>query len=215
MTAIEELRQRFKVEIADGSYRPRFNAAPSQDLLVIPQKSPHKASLYRWGLVPGWAKDPKIGNQLINARAETVADKPAFRTPFEKHRCLVLSDGFYEWDKKPAHHVPYRVILKEQEPFVFAGLCDYWKDETGKEIQSFTIITTEANSLVAKIHDRMPVILPRDAEEKWLDAGLDLKKAQSMLKAYPSGEMEMYPVSTIVNNPKNDMAAVLKPANYE
>lgn len=212
-TPIEELRWRFKVEISDKLYKPRYNAAPSQDILVIPEESPHRASLFRWGLIPHWAKDPAIGNRLINARAETVAEKPAFRTPFIKHRCLVLSDGFYEWDKKSAQHIPYRVILKGQKPFVFAGLCDYWKDDKGNEVRSFAIITTEANSLVSKVHDRMPVILPREAEEEWLDPRLDLDKAKKMLTSYPSNEMEMYPVSTLVNSPKNDTAEILKPVH--
>lgn len=211
-TPIEELRQRFKAEIEEGLYKPRFNAAPSQDMLVIPEESPHQASLFHWGLIPHWAKDSKIGNHLINARAETVAEKPAFRTPFKKHRCLVLSDGFYEWDKKSAKHVPYRIILKGQEPFAFAGICDYWKDEQGKETKSFSIITTQANNLISKIHDRMPVILSEKTESEWLDPELDLKKAEKLLKPYPAKEMDMYQISTMVNNPRNDVSSVLKPA---
>jgi putative SOS response-associated peptidase YedK len=211
-TPLEELRERFDVTIPESLYKPRYNAAPSQDMLVIPEEMPHEADLFHWGLIPHWAKDPKIGNHLINARAETVAEKPVFRTPFKKHRCLVLSDGFYEWDKKSTKHVPYRLILKGQEPFAFAGICDYWKDEKGKEIKSFSIITTKANSLISKIHDRMPVILPQESEAKWLDPELDLKKAEKLLKSYPAKGMDMYTISTLINNPKNDVSQVLEPA---
>lgn len=165
--------------------------------------------MFHWGLVPFWAKDPKIGTRLINARAETIAEKPAFRTPFKKHRCLVLADGFYEWDRKGARRVPYRVVLKDEMPFALAGICDYWKDESGKELRSFSIITTDANQLIATIHDRMPVILLPQDEKVWLDPGLDLIKALKMLRPYPADDMKMYPVSTLVNNPKNDLPQVI------
>ena len=206
----ELLKERFEVDIAEEEYRLRYNAAPGQDLWVVPQTTPNQAQLYHWGLVPFWAKDPKIGNRLINARAETVAEKPAFRTPFRKHRCLVLADGFYEWDKKGAKRVPYRVVLKDEKPFAFAGICDYWKDEKGKELKSFSIITTDANELIAKIHDRMPVILSKKDEKVWLDPALDIKEAITMLKPFPAEEMKMYPVSTLVNSPKNDLPQVIK-----
>jgi putative SOS response-associated peptidase YedK len=208
-TPIEEVRRRFKVDIADGLYQPRYNVAPGQEMPVIPEENPHQAEYFRWGLIPHWAKDAKIGNRLINARAETVAEKPSFRTPFKKHRCLVLADGFYEWDKKSPKHIPYRIILKNQEPFAFAGLCDYWKDEKGKEIKSFTIITTQANSMVSKIHNRMPVILSRDAEAKWLDSEAGAGELKSFLKPYPSEKMEAYQISTLVNNPRNNTEEVL------
>ena len=206
----ELLKERFEVDIAESEYRLRYNAAPGQDLWVIPQTTPNQAQLYHWGLVPFWAKDPKIGNRLINARAETVAEKPAFRTPFRKHRCLVLADGFYEWDKKGAKRVPYRVVLYDKKPFAFAGICDYWKDKDGNELKSFSIITTDANDLIARIHDRMPVILSRKDEKVWLDPGLDINEATKMLHPYPAEEMKMYPVSTLVNSPKNDSIEVIK-----
>jgi putative SOS response-associated peptidase YedK len=211
-TPWQELKKRFDAEIPEGFYKPRYNAAPGQDMLAIPEETPHRADFFHWGLIPHWAKDPKIGNRMINARAETVAEKPSFRTPFKKHRCLVLADGFYEWDKRSTKHVPYRIILKNDQSFAFAGLCDYWKDEKGKEVKSFTIITTKANSLVSKIHDRMPVILPKEKEQTWLNPGLDLKEAEKMLEAYPSREMKMYPISILINNPKVDNAAVMNPA---
>ena len=205
----ELLRERFGVDIPEMQYHFRYNAAPGQDLWVIPEETPNQAQLFHWGLVPFWAKDPKIGNRLINARAETVAEKPAFRTPFRKHRCLVLADGFYEWDKKGTKRVPYRVVLKDERPFAFAGICDYWKDEKGKELKSFSIITTDANEMIAKIHDRMPVILSKKDEKVWLDPGLDITEAMKMLHPYPAEEMKMYPVSTLVNKPENDLPEVI------
>ncbi len=186
------------------------STAQGQDQWVIPEETPQQAQLFHWGLVPFWAKDPKIGNRLINARAETIAKKPAFRTPFKKHRCLVLADGFYEWDKKGAKRLPYRVVLKNEKPFAFAGVYDYWKDEKGKELKTFAIITTDANKLISKIHDRMPVILSKKDEKIWLDPDLDLTKAMEMLHPYPAKEMKMYPVSTLVNKPENDSLEVIK-----
>ena len=206
----ELLKERFVVDIPVNDYRVRYNAAPGQNLWVIPEETPRDAQLFQWGLVPFWAKDPKIGNRLINARAETIAEKPAFRTPFKKHRCLVLADGFYEWDKKGARRVPYRVVMKDEHPFALAGICDYWKDNKGNELKSFSIITTDANRLISKIHDRMPVILSRKDEKVWLDPDLDIIQALKMLRPYPAKEMKMYPVSTLVNNPKNDLPQVIK-----
>ena len=211
-TTWEELEDRFAVDIPQDLYKPRYNAAPSQNMLVIPEETPHQADFYRWGLIPHWAKDAKIGNRLINARAETIVEKPSFKSSFEKHRCLVLADSFYEWDKKSAKHVPYRIILQGGKPFAFAGIYDYWRSVKGELIKSFAIITTQSNDLLSKIHDRMPVILSKEDEARWLDSALELKNAKELLKEYPSNEMEMYPVSTLVNNPRNDMADVLKPA---
>jgi putative SOS response-associated peptidase YedK len=207
-TPWELIKKRFDVTIPANDYRLRYNAAPGQELWVIPEETPNDAQLFHWGLVPFWAKDPKIGARLINARAETIAEKPAFRTPFKKHRCLVLADGFYEWDRKGARRVPYRVVLKDEKPFALAGICDYWKDDKGKELRSFSIITTDANQLIAKIHDRMPVILLPKDEKVWLDPGLDIMRALKMLCPYPADDMMMYPVSTLVNNPKNDLPQV-------
>ncbi len=206
----EVLKERFEVNIPENDYRLRYNAAPGQDLWVIPEDTPNEAQLFHWGLVPFWAKDTKIGNRLINARAETVSEKPAFRIPFKKHRCLVLADGFFEWDKKGTKRVPYRIVIKDEQPFSLAGICDYWKDEKGKEIKSFSIITTEANRIISKIHDRMPVILLRKDEKVWLDPDLDIIQAMKMLHPYPAEEMKMYPVSTLVNSPKNDLPQVIK-----
>jgi putative SOS response-associated peptidase YedK len=205
------LEERFAITIPEGIYNPRYNAAPSQKMLVVAEEKPQVAALFRWGLIPHWAKDPKIGYGLINARAETVSEKPSFRVPFRRQRCFVLADGFYEWDKKSNSHIPYRIILGEGKPFAFAGIYDFWHAPTGQEIRSFSIITTEANSLVSKIHDRMPVILPEQEERNWLDPNLELEAAKKMLKPYPEKEMVMYQISTLINSPKNDTADVLRP----
>lgn len=209
-TPIEELRDRFKAEAPKEAFSPRYNAAPSQNMLVIPEETPHQMALFKWGLVPSWAKDPKIGNHLINARAETLKEKPAFRHAYQKHRCLVIADGYYEWDKKNKTHVPYYIFKKGHSPFAFAGLCEYWKDEKGNELNTFTIITTKADSLVSRIHDRMPVILTQKEEMKWLDPNLEEKNIEKILKSpLPAKEMEAYPISKLVNNPRNDVPEVV------
>jgi putative SOS response-associated peptidase YedK len=212
-TPWEALKERFEVDIPEDQYQVRYNVAPGQNMWVIPGESPKEARLYHWGLVPHWAKDPKIGNHLINARAETITEKPAFREPFKKHRCLVLADSFYEWDKKGSKKIPYRVMLKVGDPFAFAGICDFWKDESGKEIKSFSIITIAANKLINKIHDRMPVILQKDEERKWIDAKTDIQEAVRMLHPYSANDMQMYQISTAINNPRNDVPQVLKPVS--
>jgi putative SOS response-associated peptidase YedK len=164
-----------------------------------------------WGLVPSWAKDTSIGNRMINARAETLTEKRTFKALLGRKRCLVLADGFYEWQKRERGKLPMRFVLRDQGPFAFAGLWDSWRKPDGNELQSFTIITTGANDLLRRVHERMPVILDRESEEVWLD--LDLKdpaKLRPLLKAYPSRDMEAYCVSKLVNSPANDMPECIK-----
>ncbi len=172
---------------------------------------PHKMHLYMWGLIPHWAKDAKIGFNLINARAETLQEKPAFRGFLHKGRCLVLADGFYEWSATTGKKIPYRIEFKDRKPFAMAGLCSRWKDEKGKEVDTFTIVTTEANGIVGTIHDRMPVILSREKERWWLDPLVGSKERDQYLLPYSGSDMEMYPISTLVNSPKNDSAEIVKP----
>ena len=164
----------------------------------------------KWGLIPHWSKDPKIGNKLINARSETLQEKPAFRGSLQKGRCLVLADGFYEWGITAGRKIPYRVELKNRKPFAMAGLTSHWKDETGKEIDTFTIITTDANEIVGTVHNRMPVIFNREQEIKWLDPLIDFHVANKYLLPYRENDMEIYPISTLVNSPKNDIAEIIK-----
>jgi len=202
--AIEDelIRERFGVTVRSAIYKARYNCAPSQDLAVITNEEPSVLNFFRWGLIPFWAKDPSIGNKLINAKAETIHEKPSFKNAFRSRRCLVLSDGFFEW-KKTRDKIPYRITLKKGEPFAMAGIWEKWNSPEGLQVRSFSIITTGPNALMEKIHDRMPVILPSREERTWLgNTGPD--ELLSLLKPYPAGEMEAYPVSRLVNNPKND-----------
>jgi putative SOS response-associated peptidase YedK len=192
--------------------RPRFNVAPSQEVVaIIRDGNENRAGMLRWGLVPTWAKDPKIGYKMINARAETVDEKPAYARLLKRRRCLIPADGFYEWKKVGSRKQPFRIKLKNDEPFAFAGLWDRWECE-GEVIHSCTIITTKPNSLMEGIHNRMPVILTKANEEAWLDQ--DLKEPEvlkTFLEPYPEEEMEAYKVSSEVGSPKNDREELVAP----
>jgi len=193
---------------------PRFNIAPTQPVLVVPNDGSNKADYYTWGLVPSWAKDPSIGNNLINARAETLAQKPAFRSAYKYHRCLIFADGFFEWQAQPGTKVkvPHYIRLKSEKPFAFAGLWEHWQSPEGSEIKSATIITTEPNELMARLHNRMPVILPPEAYSRWLDpTPQQATDLQDLLVPYPAEEMKAYPISTAVNAPANDRPEVILP----
>ncbi len=158
----------------------------------------------RWGLIPLWAKDMSIGSRMINARAETIAEKPSFRNALRRRRCLVLADGFYEWQRVGKSKKPMRIVMRSGEPFAFAGLWETWRDPEGTVIPSCTIITTTPNELLKPIHNRMPVILPRDIEDFWLDESVDDPAAlTSVLTPYPDDEMEVYEVSSLVNSVAN------------
>lgn len=190
---------------------PRYNIAPSQMVAAIPNDGKHQIEFFRWGLVPSWAKDVAIGNRMINARAESLAEKPAFRTAIRKRRCLILADGFYEWQVQAdgKTKVPMYITMKDGKPFCFAGLWDTWK-RAGEEVRSCTIITTPANALMMPIHDRMPAIVPREGYLDWLDpAERTPQSLQDWLRPYPSEEMAARPVGQLVNNPKHDSPAVL------
>jgi putative SOS response-associated peptidase YedK len=181
--------------------KPRYNIAPTQDILAVrlDQDGQQEAVQLRWGLLPFWAKEEKISYSTINARAETVAKKPAFRDPFKKRRCLIPADGYYEWKKlKDGSKQPYRITLKPEQPFSFAGLWEHWEKED-KVVESCTIIVTDANELTKDIHGRMPVILDPEDYDRWLD-GSD---GQNLLRPYPSEKMLRYPVSRAVGNVKN------------
>ena len=191
----------------------KYNIAPSQEVLtVVNDGSENQAQVMKWGLIPFWAKDPKIGSRMINARAETVVEKSVFREAFSKRRCLVVADGFYEWQKTHEGKVPMRIVLKSGEPFGFAGLWATWKSPDGQSVNSCTIITTTANSLMEPIHNRMPVILSREAEQDWLDAtNTDSGDLRELLVPYAASEMETYQVSALVNSWKNESPGVIAP----
>ncbi|MBI5572919.1 MAG: SOS response-associated peptidase [Desulfomonile tiedjei] len=187
---------------------PRYNVAPSQPIVALrvsPETGQREFVWLRWGLVPHWAQDSSIGNQMINARAETVADKPAFRDAFRHRRCLVPASGFFEWRKGERRKQPYYIRMKDGHLFAFAGLWELWKGPDGSPVESCTLITTGANDLVARLHDRMPVIVPPAAYELWLDTeSQERGRLLSLLQPYPAGEMDAYPVGFAVNDPKTD-----------
>ncbi len=165
----------------------------------------------RWGLIPAWARDSAMGMNLINARAETVAEKPSFRKPFQERRCLVLADGYYEWKREGSRKQPYYIRLNSERPFAFAGLWDRWTGVDGQAIESCAILTTTPNERLASIHDRMPVILPPAAYEPWLDPGLqDAMHLAPFLTSFPADAMSAVPVSRLVNDPRVDDARCLE-----
>ena len=205
-----DLAQRFEFDGSDFSYDPGYNIAPTESVLTVRNLDGREAAFMRWGLIPFWAKDPKIGARMINARAETVAEKPAFRSALKRRRCLVLADGYYEWQKTPAGKRPYRIIMHSGEPFAMAVLWETWNDPKGNVVPSCTIITTAANDFLSPIHNRMPVILPRESEEMWLDSGVeDPASLIGILAPYPEECMDAYEVSTIVNYARNDGPEVI------
>jgi len=204
--------RRHRLTIVPFGFTPRYNIAPTQDSLVILDADPTTITTARWGLIPAWAADPGIGYRMINARAETVAEKPAFKRLFKRRRCLVLADGFYEWKRFGAHKVPYRITLTSGAPFAFAGLWDTWEDRDARRtLTTFTIITTTANRVVKPIHDRMPVILTEADEEPWLRPGLTDSKARAFLKPHPADGMEAAEASPLVNSARNTGPDVLRP----
>lgn len=195
-----------------GAVGPRYNIAPTQPVAVVPNDGKNRLDFFVWGLVPSWAKDPGIGNRLINARAETLMEKPSFRNAFRRRRCLILADGFYEWRKGASGKTPMFIQMEDGKPFAFAGLWEFWKSPDGSEILSCTIITTEPNDLMAPIHNRMPVILPESAYARWLESGEgEAGQLVELLKPYTASPMRAYPVSPLVNNPKNDLPELISP----
>jgi putative SOS response-associated peptidase YedK len=211
----EQIENEFKVGRKNSIlFEPRYNIAPSQTINVVfaPETERILAQL-KWGLVPSWAKDSEIGNRMINARAETIAEKPSFREAFKSRRCIIPASGFYEWQKKGTKaKQPFYFYLKEKEVFGFAGLWDTWIDKrTGEELETCAIITTEANRVLEPVHDRMPVILQPKDYEQWLDAKeKDTEKLQKLLAPYPAAEMDLYEVSKSVNIPSNDSPELIQ-----
>ena len=208
---LQDLEKRFDFSGVSISYQSRFNVAPSQAVLSVTNNgSSNEVGLMKWGLIPRWSKDTKMASSMINARAESIDQKISFKEPFLKRRCLIPADGFYEWTRNNDQKVPMRITLKSGEPFGFAGLWETWLSNNTDPITTCTIITTKANELMAPIHHRMPVILPRESEDIWLDpSNKDPKLLKELLSPYPSGEMEAYTVSTLVNSPSNDSPDVI------
>jgi len=195
--------------------QPRYNLAPTQDAPVVRVLEPgggRRLELLRWGFIPTWAKEAAIGNRMINARAESVAEKPAYRWAFKKHRCLVVTDGFFEWKKVAGGKQPHLIRTKDGQPFAFAGLWSRWQPPQGEPLETFTILTTDANPVVADVHDRMPVILAPKDYGLWLDPAVqDPEKLQPLLVPAPEELLETLPVSRRVNSPANDSADCIEP----
>jgi putative SOS response-associated peptidase YedK len=194
------------------STEPRYNVAPTQDVAAVLNNGNLRLEMLRWGLIPSWAKEESVGARMINARAETLAEKPSFKRLLHGRRCLILADGFYEWRQEPGTKtkIPQYISLKDQEPFTLAGLWDSWKAPDGRQLQTCTIITTQPNELVANIHNRMPVILPRAARDLWLDPALkDEQALLPLLVPYDAEAMTARPVSRRVNDPRYDSAELI------
>ena len=209
-----KIAQEFKLhELHLSELKPQYNIAPSQPVPVLVEKPQLRVELFRWGLIPLWAKDSAIGNKMINARSETLSAKASFSKPFREQRCLILADGFYEWKGEGRAKTPYYIRLKSKAPFGFAGLWSKWADPNKKEIYSCTIITGEPNELLKSIHNRMPMIIPKENRDEWLDlSNNDTKELMNLLKPYPPEEMEAYPVSKLVNSPENNKPECIEPA---
>ena len=211
-----QIREAFPWITVPEQVQPRYNVAPSQPVAVVPNDGKNQLDFFVWGLVPFWAKDPSIGSRMINARAETVDQKPSFKSAFKYRRCLILADGFYEWMKEPGKRTktPMYIKMNNDEPFAFAGLWDTWHAADGSDLLSTTIITTKPNELLQNIHNRMPVVLPEDAYSLWLQTEqVDTTELKSLLNPYTAAEMKAYPVSTQVNNPANEAPACVQPYN--
>lgn len=215
-TNLIDIANEFGVDEVTADLDPSYNIAPTQQVAVILTDDTKRLVQVRWGLVPSWAKDLAIGNKMINARAETITEKASFRNAFKKRRCLVVADGFYEWQRVGTSKQPVYIHLKNGKPFGFAGLYEFWKSPEGEEVVTCAIITTTANKLMEPIHERMPVIIPKEDENRWLDPRtVDQESLIDLLKPYPANTMEAYPVSKRVNSPSNNSPECVKPASGE
>jgi putative SOS response-associated peptidase YedK len=195
-------------------YEPRYNVAPTTNVLAVVQEDEPVLTRLKWGLVPFWADDPKIGNRMINARAEGIAEKPAFRNAFRHHRCLIPLDGFYEWDKQQGEKIPYYFHLEDHRPFSLAGLWETW-DKGSEPLRTCTVVTTEANPLMSNIHDRMPVILAPEDRDLWLDPDAESEALLGLLRPYEGEDLTAYRVSKRVNSPRFDGPECIEPVNSD
>ena len=215
-TSLKELTDRFGLDSFPVNLSPSYNIAPTQPVLTVrsmPGSSKQvQADFMRWGLIPAWAKDASLGARMINARSETASVKPSFQSAFRKRRCLILADGFYEWKKTPAGKQPTRIQMKGGSPFAFAGLWESWNNPEGRTVHSCSILTMAANSFMKKIHDRMPLILQKDNESKWLDSSKnDPEEIKEMIEELPNDCFESWNVSKLVNTPTNNNPGCIDP----
>lgn len=206
-----ELLQAYGLPPRLGGYRPRFNIAPSEtQWTILRADGKLEARGLRWGLIPSWSTNPAIGSRMINARADTIAVKPSFRDSLRRGRCLVITDGYYEWARTPAGKTPYRFCMADRKPFVFAGLWDRWS-RADSVIESCTIITTEASPATAHLHNRMPAILDFDESVEWMRPDASPADLLGLLRPYEKDNLEMFEVSRVVNSPKNDTEECIRP----
>lgn len=216
----KELEERFNATFYSEDLErynplPNYNVAPTHMHPVITNKDSEHLQYYRWGLIPFWAKDHKIGYKMINARIETILQKPSYKNAVRKRRCLVPFDGFYEWKKTPkGKKIPYRIVTTNIEIFTIAGIWETWKSPEGEIIHSFSLITQDANKLVGKIHDRMPAILLPEQEALWVDENLSAEEAIKLIEPYPEEFMRAYTVSTRVNNVRENDKALIEEVTY-
>ncbi len=210
------VNEHYEITVKDGELQPNYNCAPTQLLPIITNKLPTQISFFSWGLVPFWAKDKTPGSKLINARGETISEKASFRNAFRRRRCLVLADAFYEWKKIPGSKskIPYRIFLPDRQLFSMAGIWETWKSPEGEAFNSFSVITTTPNELMAEIHNRMPVILPKSSEEVWLQAN-DEEQLKGLLNPYPAKNMSAYRISNLVNSPRNNHKDITLPVDRD
>jgi putative SOS response-associated peptidase YedK len=208
---INAIAQAFNVPVPPSLQTgARYNIAPTQNIVTVMNDGSTHLDLLRWGLIPSWAKEESIGSKMINARAETLAEKPSFKRLLRSRRCLVVADGFYEWKKEPGGKTPMYITLQDGDLFAFAGLWDTWKNADEEQIRTCTIITTGPNELMAPIHNRMPAILTPEARDAWLDSTLhDEHALVPLLSSYSADAMKARPVSRLVNNPQYDSAELI------
>lgn len=210
----QQIIDRFDIQVAmeEKEYQQGYNIAPTDSVVaVVNDGTNNRMGFLKWGLIPSWADDEKVGSRMINARAESAAEKPSFKQSFKKRRCLIVADSFYEWKKTDEGKLPMRIKLKSDELFAMAGIWDTWTSPSGEAIHTCSILTTEPNELMSSIHNRMPVILKREDEKTWVDPSLDdPEKLKQLLKPYPDGGLEAYQVSKKVNSPKNKSKEVIE-----
>jgi len=211
----DELEKRFSITVDRQQFKRRYNAAPGELLPVITDQAPAALQFFKWGLVPGWAKTPPSGTSTINARIETVAEKPSFKFAYQQQRCLVPADSYFEWKSNGKQKLPYRIMLKESHLFAFAGLWERWKDpKTEQELHSFCIITRAAVHKLGHIHDRMPIILSRINEKLWLDREMPTAELEALLQPPNENDLVYHTVSPQINKVGNDSPEVIKPHQY-
>lgn len=207
--SVQDVRKRFNLGRVPENLHELYNIAPQQKAPVVLNSFPSELVMAKFGLVPSWSKEEKTTYSMINARAETIMEKPSYKRLIKSRRCLIIADGFYEWQKKVDKKIPYRIFLKNEEPFALAGIWDSW-GEGGSQFYSFSIITTSPNKLMASIHDRMPVILDPDEESKWLQDSTPMDRILVMLRSYPADKMDAYPISNLVNSPANNTVEIIQ-----